>query len=60
LRPGIAGFDPPFRHLDRLIVIGQSRAIVVLCRIGDAAEAIGIGIVGINLDLSGKIVDARS
>src|SRR5229473_748405 len=53
----IAGLDFPSRHLDRLVVVGESCLLVLLSSIGGAAEAIGIGVVGLDLDLSGKIGD---
>src|ERR1700730_18338113 len=53
----IAGLDFPSRHLDRLVVVGESGLVVLLSAIGGAAEAIGFGVVGLDLDLSGKIGD---
>jgi hypothetical protein len=47
----------PSRHLDRPVVVGERCIVVLFSRVSRAAVAIGIGVIGLDLDLSGKIGD---
>src|SRR5207253_11438961 len=57
LQRAIAGLYFASRHLDRPVIVGERCIVVLLSRISCAAEAIGVGVIGLDLDLSGKVGD---
>jgi hypothetical protein len=57
LQRAIAGLDLPLRCLDRPVVVGEPCGRVLPSRVSEAAAAIGIGVVGLDLDLPEEIRD---